>query len=76
MQIWRLYVVELEYTTSKKGAPKVGRVYVGQTTLPVSERVEQHRLGPSYRPGYTKYSSSCHRLIKEMRQTLLVGVTG
>lgn len=71
MQIWRLYVVELEYTPPKKGAPKVGRVYVGQTTLPVSDRVEQHRLGPSYRPGYTKYSRPCHRLFKEMRQSLL-----
>lgn len=71
MQVWRLYVIELEYTPPAKGIPKVGRVYVGQTKLPVAERAEQHRLGPDYRPGYTNYNRPCHRLFKGMRQSLL-----
>jgi hypothetical protein len=71
MQVWRLYVVELEYTPPAKGAKKIGRVYVGQTKKPVEERVEQHRLGPNYRPGYTNYSRPCHRLFKGVRQSLL-----
>jgi len=71
MQVWRLYVIELEYTPPAKGARKVGRVYVGQTKKPVEERVEQHRLGPSYQPGYKKYSRPCYRRFKGLRQSLL-----
>lgn len=71
MHVWRLYVIELEYTPPAKGIAKVGRVYVGQTKRPVTERAEQHRLGPNYKPGYTNYSGPCHRLFKEMRQSLL-----
>lgn len=73
MRIWRLYVVELEYTPPAKGKPKNGRVYVGQTQLTVEERVEQHRLGPNYQPGYKKFSSHCHRLFKKLRQDLRPG---
>jgi hypothetical protein len=70
MTIWRLYVVELEYTPPAKGKPKVGRVYVGQTKLEVVERVKQHKLGPNFKPGYKQYNKQCHRLFKRLRQDL------
>jgi hypothetical protein len=70
MTIWKLYVVELEYTPPAKGKPKAGRVYVGQTKLEVAERVKQHKLGPNYKPGYKQYNEQCHRLFKRLRQDL------
>jgi hypothetical protein len=70
MTIWRLYVVELEYAPPPKGRPKAGRVYVGQTKLEVADRVNQHKLGPNYEPGYRKYNKQCHRLFKTLNQDL------
>jgi hypothetical protein len=70
MTTWKLYVVELEYSPPDKGAPKIGHVYVGQTKLEVTERVEQHRLGPKFRPGYKNYNKVCHLRFKQLRQDL------
>jgi hypothetical protein len=71
MKLWKLYVVELEYTPPARGKKKIGRVYVGQTTLQVNERIEQHRLGPNYKPGYKKYNNKCYELFGQPRLDLL-----
>lgn len=70
LTVWRLYVVELEYAPPPQGKPKRGWLYVGQTKRDVATRVEQHRLGPNFEPGYKKYNQECHQFFKRVRQDL------
>lgn len=70
LAVWRLYVVELEYTPPPQGKPKRGWLYVGQTKRDVATRVEQHRLGPNFEPGYNQYNQKCHQFFKRVRQDL------
>ncbi len=70
---WRLYVVELLPPTrpDPKVRPK-GYLYVGQTSICVKERAQQHEEGPKYRwTGKPKYSKPCHRRFKALRMDLL-----
>ena len=60
---WHVYAIELsDGHIVKKPKGYRGLVYVGQTSIPVDERVKQHRLGNAY-PWKTtpKHSNDCHR---------------
>lgn len=61
--VWQVYAIQLKDShISKKPEGYRGFVYVGQTSLPIEERVRQHELGPAYpwkeKP---KHSKECHR---------------
>lgn len=67
----RLYVVELK-PSGNSGRNAVGAVYVGQTSLPIEERIKQHRLGPKY-PWKSKctHSRRCHQRFVQPRLDLI-----
>lgn len=61
--LWHVYAIELtDSHIAKKPDGYRGFVYVGQTSLPVEERVRQHELGNKYPwKGRPKHSKDCHR---------------
>lgn len=61
--LWHVYAIELtDGHIAKKPDGYRGFVYVGQTSLPVEERVRQHELGTKYPwKGRPKHSKDCHR---------------
>jgi len=82
MTVWHLYAIEL--AMPQRGSPKRGKavrraVYVGQTSVPLDERIRQHREGHVNAKGMRLHSSICHEFFyqprldlvpKELRQTL------
>jgi hypothetical protein len=71
--VWSVYAIELDdRDLAKKPAGYKGYVYVGQTSLPVEERVKQHDLGKNYpwknRP---KFSAECHRRFRRYAPELI-----
>lgn len=82
MTVWHLYAIEL--AMPQRGSPKRGKavrraVYVGQTSVPLDERIRQHREGHVNAKGVRLHSSICHEFFyqprldlvpKELRQTL------
>ena len=59
--VWRLYAIETKSPT-KPRKPYRGHLYVGQTSIAVEDRIEQHRLGPAYPwKGKPKHSLDCHK---------------
>lgn len=69
--VWRLYVIELVRDRAERTKASCGYVYVGQTSIPIAERAQQHKLGPAYAPGYTKFSRICHKHFGHLRLDLL-----
>ena len=68
---WHLYAIELK-PPSKASEPVHGYLYVGQTSLAVEDRIEQHRLGPEYPwHGKAKHSKECHKRFLRPRLDLL-----
>jgi hypothetical protein len=49
LDVWSLYVIELDGAiVAKRQRAYKGYLYVGQTSQPVEQRIEQHRLGKNY----------------------------
>ena len=71
LTVWHLYLVELKPPQRPRQQHK-GYLYVGQTSLSVSERIEQHRLGPAYPwKGKPKHSRDCHKGFLQSRLDLI-----
>jgi hypothetical protein len=71
--VWSVYVIELaDGHIATKPAGYRGLVYVGQTSLPVPERVKQHRLGKAYPwKGRPKHSTDCHKYFRQYAPELI-----
>lgn len=71
--IWSVYAIELhDNHIAKKPEGYRGLVYVGQTSLPVEERVRQHELGKAYPwKGPPKHSVDCHRYFRRYAPELV-----
>ena len=68
---YRLYVIET-FPTEETPKEKIGCLYVGQTSYPIDERIEQHRLGPAYQwEGVPRYSKDCHKNFNQPRLELI-----
>jgi hypothetical protein len=50
-RVWRLYVIELDDGVGPRASARHPWVYVGETSIPIEERFEQHRLGVRNRRG-------------------------
>ena len=58
---WHLYVIELTPPANLSKAV-AGYLYVGQTSIALADRIEQHRLGPAFSwRGKPKHSRECHK---------------
>lgn len=72
-ETYSVYVIELEDGhIVKKPKNYRGHVYVGQTSLPVAERVRQHHLGEAY-PWKDKpnHSTDCHKYFRRYAPLLV-----
>jgi hypothetical protein len=73
--LWHVYAIELNddhLAKRRKPAGYRGHVYVGQTSLPVEERVRQHELGNKYPwKGRPKHSKDCHRYFRRYAPQLV-----
>ena len=71
LTVWHLYLVELK-PPQRPRQQHTGYLYVGQTSLSVVERIEQHRLGPAYPwKGKHKHSRDCHKGFLQPRLDLI-----
>lgn len=73
LELWHVYVIQLtDAHLAKKPKGYRGFVYVGQTSLPVEERVKQHKLGPKYPwKGKPKHSKDCHKYFQRYAPQLV-----
>lgn len=71
--VWSVYVIELQDDhILKKPDGYRGFVYVGETSLPVEERVRQHQLGKAYPwKDKPKHSPDCHKYFRRYAPELV-----